>query len=151
MNNSLLLVECVTDSTFKTNTMRIQVKDFMSTSVQTAVLKNTVEEIRSLMNREGIHAIPIVRYDKQLPKVDVIIQGIVTVSDLSQEIDDKKSAEQIMTAKVHVIHKDSSARAAAQMMLKHKVHHLVVMDEGKIIGMVSSLDFAKLVAEHTLE
>jgi signal-transduction protein with cAMP-binding, CBS, and nucleotidyltransferase domain len=31
------------------------------------------------------------------------------------------------------------------------VHHVVVMDDGEIIGMLSSLDFVKLIAEHALE
>ncbi|WP_417201408.1 CBS domain-containing protein [Bizionia sp.] len=36
-------------------------------------------------------------------------------------------------------------------MLRHDVHHMVVMDEGNIVGMISSLDFVKLVAEYSLE
>ncbi len=129
--------------------MRIQVKDFMSTPVTTAVGENRVREIRSLMKRKGIHAIPIIRYSKKLPDIEVTLRGIVTGTDLNKEIDDNSSVEEIMTPNVHIIHKHSSAQAAAKMMLKHKVHHIVVMDEGKIIGMISSLDFVKLVAEHS--
>lgn len=131
--------------------MRIQVKDFMSTPVTTAVGKNTVREIRSLMKRENIHAIPIIRYSKQLPDAKITIRGIVTGTDLSDEIEGSTPIEEIMTSNVHIIHKDSSAQSAAKMMLKHKVHHLVVMDEGKITGMISSLDFVELVAGHTLD
>ena len=131
--------------------MRIQVKDFMSTPVTTAVGENKIREVKSLMKRKGIHAIPIIQYSKKLPDAEVTIRGIVTGTDLSKEHDDSASVTEIMTSNVHVIHKNSSAKAAANMMLKHKVHHIVVMDEGKIIGMISSLDFVKLVAEHTLE
>jgi CBS domain-containing protein len=130
--------------------MRIQVKDFMSSPVTTATEKNTIREIRVLMKRQGIHAIPIVRYAKQFPDYKVTIQGIVTATDLNKEIDGNMTAEEVMTPNVHIIHQDSSAKAAAQMMLKRKVHHLVVMDEGKISGMISSLDFVKLVAEYSL-
>jgi len=131
--------------------MRIQVKDFMSSPVITAVGEKRVKEIRSLMKRKGIHAIPIIRYSKKLPSVEITIRGIVTVTDLSDKVDNKTRIEDIMTSNVHIIHKNSSAQSAAKMMLKHKVHHIVVMDEGEIVGMVSSLDFARLVAEHTLE
>ncbi len=130
--------------------MRIQVKDFMSSPVATAVGKNTVKEIRALMKRKRIHAVPIIRYSKKLPDIEVMIRGIITGSDLNKDIDGKAVAEDIMTSNIHVIHMNSSAQAAAKMMLKHKVHHLVVMDEGKIIGMISSLDFVKLVAKHSL-
>jgi CBS domain-containing protein len=49
-----------------------------------------------------------------------------------------------------VIHIDSSVQAAAKMMLRHRVHHIVVMDDGRIEGIISSLDFVKLVAEQAL-
>ncbi len=130
--------------------MRIQVQDFMSSPVSTAVGKKRVHEVRALMKRKGIHALPIIQYSKKLPEAEVTIQGIVTTTDLSESIDDKSIVEDVMTPNVHIIHKHSSAQSAAKMMLKHKVHHLVVMDEGKIAGMISSLDFVKLVAEHSL-
>ena len=137
--------------TSKSHIMRIQVKDFMSAPVTTAVGKNTVKDVRELMQRKGIHAIPIIRYTKQLPNPEVMIRGIVTATDLSNNLDENTPVENIMTSNVHVIHKDSSAQAAAKMMLKHKVHHIVAMEDGKIIGMLSSLDFVTLVAEHTLD
>ena len=131
--------------------MRIQVQDFMSAPVKTTVGKTKIGEIRELMKYKRIHALPVVQYTKKLPEADVTIKGIVTVTDLSENTDDSLMAEDIMTSKVHIIHRHSSAQSAAKMMLKRKVHHLVVMDEGKIVGMVSSLDFVKLVAEHVLD
>ena len=131
--------------------MRIQVQDFMSAPVITTIEKKRVGEIRELMKSQGIHALPVIEYSKKLPEVDITIKGIITGTDLSENVDDKLFVEDIMTPKVYIIHKHSSAQAAAKMMLKRKVHHLVVMDEGKIVGMVSSLDFVKLVAEHSLD
>ena len=130
--------------------MRIQVKDFMSSPVVTVVGESSVQEIRTLMTRNEIHSVPIIQHIKQLPVVETTIRGIVTATDIGKEIGGETLAVDVMTSNVHVIHKDSSARSAAKMMLKHNVHHLVVMDNGKILGMISSLDFVKLVAEHTL-
>lgn len=131
--------------------MRIQVKDFMSAPVITAVGKNKVKEVRELMERKGIHAIPIIEYSKKLPAHDTRIEGIITATDLNHKVGNKTPIKDLMTSKVHIVHPDSSAKAAAKMMLKHKVHHLVVMNDGKIVGMISSLDFVSLVAEHALE
>ena len=130
--------------------MRIQVKDFMSAPVVTAIGEKKVSEIRALMERKNIHALPIISYSKKFPATEIRIRGIITTTDLSKKVKSKSSVEDIMTSKVHVIHKNSSAAAAAAMMLKHNVHHLVVMEDGKIIGMVSSTDFVKLVAQHEL-
>lgn len=131
--------------------MRIQVKDFMSSPVTTAVGENTVHEIRDMMTKEGISAIPIVAYAKDASTAAMTIRGIVTASDISKDVHVGAPIENIMsTSNVHVLHTDSSAQAAAKMMLRHKVHHMVVMEDGKIVGMISSIDFVKLVAEHAL-
>ena len=131
--------------------MRIQVKDFMSAPVTTAVGEISVREIRLIMKDKGIHAIPIISYSKDTPQVEMTIRGIITVTDINQEMHDSAIVEDVMTSSnVHVVHTNSSAQAAAKMMLRHEVHHMVVMDDGKIKGMISSLDFVKLVAEHSL-
>ena len=132
--------------------MRIQVKDFMSAPVTTATGQNSIGEIRALMEDKGIHAIPIISHSKDTPDDEMTIQGIVTATDIGKEVDNKTTMEDIMSSSsVHVVHTTSNAQAAAKMMLRHEVHHMVVMDDGKIKGMISSLDFVKLVAEYSLE
>lgn len=132
--------------------MRIQVKDFMSAPVTAAMMDENVLEIRTLMKEKGIHAIPIVSYANDKLKVEETIKGIITATDISEEISDDATVEDVMTSSnVHVVHVDSSAKSAAKMMLKHNVHHIVAMEDGEIKGMISSLDFVKLVAEHSLE
>ena len=131
--------------------MRVQVKSFMSSPVLTAVASNTVAEIRSKMQDKGIHAIPIVDMVSELPNQEVLIKGIVTATDLNSNLTEETKVEDLMSSVVHVIHQDSSAKSAAKMMLKHNVHHLVVMHEGKITGMISAIDFVKLVEEHGVD
>lgn len=128
--------------------MKIQAKDFMTTSVIAAEGESKIGEIRAIMKREGIHAIPIVHNSDG----NIMVQGIVTSSDLCCQVDDSLSVEQAVTlTKVHVLATNTSAKSAAEMMLKHKVHHLVVMENGKLVGMISSLDFVKIVAVNTPE
>jgi len=131
--------------------MRIQVKDFMSAPVTTAMEEDNVLEIRILMKEKGIHAIPIVSYSNDTLKVEMTIQGIITATDINKKVSEDTTVADIMTcSNIHIVHQDSSAKAAAKMMLRHKVHHIIVMHEGEIKGMISSLDFVKLVAGHSL-
>ncbi len=131
--------------------MRIQVKDFMSAPVTTAMEEFDVVEIRTLMKEKGIHAIPIVSYSNDTLKVEMTIQGIITATDINKKVNEDTIVADIMTSSnIHIVHPDSSAKAASKMMLRHKVHHIIVMHEGEITGMISSLDFVKLVAEHSL-
>jgi CBS domain-containing protein len=131
--------------------MRILVKDFMSSPVVTATGDSSVREIRALMKAKGIHAIPITSNPMDTTK-EMIIRGIVTTSDISKDVHRDAVMENVMTdSNVQVIHVDATAEAAAKMMLRHKVHHIVVMDDGKIKGMISALDFVKIVAEYDLQ
>jgi|AVFP01.1.fsa_nt_gi CBS domain-containing protein len=132
--------------------MRIQVKDFMSAPVTAVMTDENIKEIRTLMKEKGIHAIPVVAYANDGLKIEETIKGIITATDISEEVNDDAKVEEVMTAtNVYVVHVDASAMSAAKMMLKHNVHHIVAMDDGEIKGMISSLDFVKLVAEHRLE
>lgn len=132
--------------------MRIQVKDFMSAPVTVAMMDENILEIRTLMKEKGIHAIPIVSCTNDTIKAEETIKGIITSTDICEEVSDDASIEDVMTSSiVHVVHVDSSAKSAAKTMLNKNVHHMVAMDDGEIKGIVSSLDFVKLVAEHSLE
>lgn len=128
--------------------MKIQVKDFMTSPVTVAEGNISVGEIRTLMQEKDIHAIPLVY------TVDngVEIRGIITATDFCCKMEDSHPVEEEMRlTRVYVVPSKTSAKSAAEMMLKHHVHHLVVMDDGKIVGMISSQDFVKLVAAHTLD
>ena len=128
--------------------MNIQVKDFMVSPVCNALENATVGDLRKTMKGKNIKAMPIVELVNKLPKMERVIKGIVTASDMGSKIKDKTPITEVMESMVHVVHKHASAKAAAKMMIKHKVHHLVVMDDGEIIGMVSSFDFVKLVEKY---
>jgi CBS domain-containing protein len=130
--------------------MKIQVKDFMAGPVFNAAENATVGEVRKLMKNKKINSVPVVELKNRLPELERVIKGIVTASDLSSKVKNKTKITEVMSSKVHVIHKNSSAKSAAKMMLKHKVHHLLVMDDGDIIGMISSMDFVKLVKNYDL-
>ena len=129
----------------------MQVKDFMSSPVTSAIGENSVEEIRALMKEKGINAIPIVSYATDTGDAKQTIRGIVTATDVNMEIHNDALIKDIMAeSNVHVVHSSSSAKAAANMMLRHHIHHIVVMDDGEITGMISAFDFVKLVAENSL-
>ncbi len=81
------------------------------------------------------------------------LAGIITKSDMVRHEftgNDPAytNAWEIATPKVTTIAPSAPIKEAAQIMLDENVHHLVVIDESKrVIGMVSSFDFVKKVAE----
>ena len=52
-----------------------------------------------------------------------------------------------MPREVRTVARYAAPAVAAQLMRKHRIHHLVVTDEQKIVGVLSSYDLLQLVEE----
>lgn len=114
----------------------MNVHEIMSSPVVVTRKGSQLKHTRDLFARKGINAIPVLAEDG-------VIQGIISAADVAKAHNDETLVEEIMTDKVHVVMKNNRVQDAAKTMLKHGVHHLVVMEEGEVIGMVSSLDIIK--------
>jgi CBS domain-containing protein len=123
--------------------MSTLVKTFMHQPVACLALPSNVGSARDLMKQKNCHAIPLVDV---MEEDQVQVQGIVTSTDLVGVFDDTVSIRQVMTTPVQIVGPDDTAQAAAQQMVEHDTHHLLVMEGDRIVGMVSSLDFVGLVS-----
>ncbi len=121
------------------------VEDFMIFPVVTVTEQSDIKFVRELMERKQVSAILVVR-----PTDDKIeLKGIVTSSDLRGVKDEMAEVEVFMSRVVECISKTTTAKEAAQRMEEKGMHHLVVMENDKIVGMLSSMDFVKLVVQYT--
>ncbi len=78
--------------------------------------------------------------------------GIITELDILKNHTnlDKVKAKEIMSSKITTISPMAPLERATQLMAEKKIHHLYVtseLDEDKIIGVISSSDIIKLMAE----
>jgi CBS domain-containing protein len=96
--------------------------------------------LKEMFSRKNINAVPVLKEDGN-------IAGIISSTDLISCHDESTKVEDLMTPKVHICVKESRVKDAARVMTKHGVHHLVVMEDGKIIGMISSMDVVKVYSE----
>ena len=53
-----------------------------------------------------------------------------------------------MTTKVYTVPMYSDVYIAARVMRNHKINHLIVTDEKKIVGVLSAHDLLRLVEDH---
>ena len=118
--------------------MNVKIADVMAKRVISAEPHHTVEHVRGLMQRNRIHAVPVVGPDKEL-------LGIITSADLASELKSGTPVRQIMTEDVLTVPAYNDASVAARIMRKHKIHHIVVTHEKQVVGMISSFDLLKLV------
>ena len=121
--------------------MNIKVKDLMVKSVITTMPHKTIGHANSIMTKNKIKSVPVV--DK-----DMGIKGIITATDLLEELSESTPISKVMTTKVYTIPAYSNINIAARMMRNHNINHLVVSDEQKIVGVLSAHDLLKLVEDH---
>jgi CBS domain-containing protein len=62
-------------------------------------------------------------------------------------VDTETTVADLMSPVVHSIPEGMSAKACARKMLEHRVHRLLVTEDGELKGIVTSFDLLQLVAE----
>lgn len=118
--------------------MNVKIADLMAKRVITAQRHHNVEHLRGLMARNRIHAVPIVGNDREA-------LGIVTSADLARKVKGESPVTRVMSNHVVCVPAYNDVSVAARIMRKHKIHHVVVTHEKKVVGMISSFDLLKLV------
>jgi CBS domain-containing protein len=120
--------------------MNVKIRDLMAEQVITAQRHHTVEHVRGLMERNRIHALPVVD-----PTGEPV--GIVTSTDLAADLRNGTPVSHLMTERVYKVPAYNDAHVAARMMRNHRIHHLVVTHEQKVVGIVSAFDLLRLVED----
>jgi len=121
--------------------MNTKVAELMSATVVTAEPHQSVEHIRQLLDRNKISSVPVV--DSAGEPV-----GIISATDLAHDLKAGSPISHIMTEKVYVVPKYEDVSIAARVMRNHKIHHIVVTHEKKVVGILSAFDLLKLVEDH---
>ncbi|NND07000.1 MAG: CBS domain-containing protein [Saprospiraceae bacterium] len=121
--------------------MNVKVSDIMIQNVVTSVKHKSVGHIRQIMNDQGIHSLPIVSPNNE-------VEGIVTSQDFLEDHSQETPVSQIMTKSVYTVPLYSDVYIAARIMRNHHIHHLVVTDDKKVVGVLSSFDLLSLVEDH---
>jgi CBS domain-containing protein len=124
--------------------MALKIDDLMAKNVITAQPHHTVDHVRGLMRKHRILAVPVVSPDEEPV-------GIVTSSDLLKDLNGATPISHLMTGKVYKVPAYNDVSIAARMMRRHRIHHVVVTHEKKLVGIVSSFDLLQLVEDHRFE
>jgi CBS domain-containing protein len=115
------------------------VDELMSRDVTTLHVNDVVGPVRDLMQDSHIHAAPV------LDDSGAVV-GIVTSSDLIEEWSPQMGVLSVMSPDVATVSPHTSAADAARLMVDHRVHHLVVVQHGALVGILSSFDVMRHLA-----
>ncbi len=121
----------------------VLVRDIMSKDVRVVRLDSSVKEVVATMNKFDIGSIIVVQGDRPV--------GIITERDILRRVVEPclapeiLTARQVMTSPVVSIRETASLDEVAGLMAKKKVKKLPVMNEEKLVGIVTFTDIVTKV------
>jgi CBS domain-containing protein len=120
----------------------MKVREIMtSEGLATATLDTTLAEIAERMRDENVGAIPIVDDDDKLCGIitdrDIVVRAVAEGEDPGE-----CTAEEILSGQLHTINPEAELEEVADLMARHQIRRLPVVEEEVVIGMVSLGDLA---------
>lgn len=116
-----------------------KIRDIMTDDVECCTLLDNVYEVAVKMKELNVGAIPIVDNEKLVGMItdrDIVLRGIAEKNPPSSKV------EKIMSNELITISPEATSREAARLMAEHQIRRLPVVEDGKLIGIVSLGDFA---------
>jgi CBS domain-containing protein len=116
-----------------------KIRDIMTDDVECCSLLDNVYEVAVKMKELNVGAIPIVDQGKLVGMItdrDIVLRCIAEKHPASSKVED------IMSSDLITISVDANSKEAVQLMAKHQIRRLPVVEGGKLIGIVSLGDFA---------
>jgi CBS domain-containing protein len=123
--------------------MRVSIETIMTSAVVCAKPDYSVHDLMQIMDKDDVRCIPIIGDDGRCV-------GVVSGSDLVRwHKIRKRSSEvpvsQILSDPVVAVAPKLNVMEAVKLMVEKNVHHLIVVEEGQMIGIVSVMDVLKQV------
>ncbi len=125
------------------NAKTITIKDVMTKSVISVDASMTINETAKMMEDAKVGAVIIM--EKNFPI------GIVTDRDFAVKVaahayEISTPIKQIMSSPLLSINSDESVRNAADLMFERGVRKLPVLEDDKVVGMITATDIVNLLA-----
>lgn len=124
--------------------------DIMSSPVETCALNATVKEIARQMTGKKVGAILVCDENQQL--AGIITERDLITKSLARETDDCRSATaaEVMTAKPFSMTPGTYMYEATSFMVSRQISYLPVLDQQKLVGIVTQRDLLKYRSQKSL-
>lgn len=121
------------------------VKDVMSKKIIVGYVPGTVEEALNILAKNNVSGIPV------LKKGTKKVVGVVTRVDIFKKADEDQLA-MVMNEKFYSIREDEDVKEAADLLYKHRIHGLPVLnDKDELVGIISPTDLLKILIDLKIE
>ena len=118
-----------------------QVREIMVRNVITIDYDKTAKDVALLLTEKEISSLVVVKDDNPI--------GLVTERDLARKVSvtDRKSADvplsEIMSYKFRWVEPTTPIEDAVQKMINNNIRRLLVLDQGKLVGIITETDLAR--------
>lgn len=119
----------------------MQVRQLMSPAVVTITPEESASLAARLLTRHNLGSLPVCTYEGELVGI-VTDRDIVTRCIAADQDPHRVTVRDIMTRELTVIAPGEDAKQAAKRMARSQIRRLPVVEEGKVLGMVSLGDLA---------
>ena len=121
--------------------VNVTVGELMTPEPMTVTEHETASHAADLMRRHKVSALPVVGAGGEP-------LGIVTASDMLDEGAEATTVGSFMSTPAYTVASSEGPHVAARIMRNHHLHHVVVVDHHRVVGMVSTYDLLALVEDH---
>jgi len=142
-------------------------RDLMTTPVITIGEKDTVAQTARLMLDRDVSALPVLDGAERLvgilthadfglsPKFRPLVDNVYSLlgatttpehlAETARHVGDKYVRD-VMRRNVISVRLDDGVEHVARLMMRYQIHRLPVLDNGKLVGIITRHDFLKLIA-----
>lgn len=125
-----------------TGVLRTPLRDVMIVNPQATAPETSIAAAAQQMREQAVSSLLIT--------ANGALRGIVTDRDMTgrvvaQSLDTSLPVSEVMTRDLRTVTPETLAFEAMLLMAELKVHHLPVLEEGKVVGVVAGADIARLL------
>ncbi len=119
----------------------MRVREWMSPDPVTVAPSTSVDEARHLLDTYGVRHLPVVDHGRVVGMIsdrDVRLahRALATAPADREQVD----VAAVMSTPVHVVDADAEIEQAARLMLSRRISALPVLDNGELVGLVTTTD-----------
>ena len=120
----------------------MEIKDLMNPSVVTIEPTSSAALAARLIQRHNVGALPVCGEDRRLRGMvtdrDIVLRCVAAEEDPAQTL-----VRDIMTRSCATISPHEDCRAATRLMAAQQIRRLPVVEEGKLVGIITLADLAR--------
>ena len=142
-------------------------RDLMTSPVITIREDATVSDAAKLMLEKDVSALPVLNNSNKLvgilthsdfglsPKFRPLVENVYSLlgttttpehlEETAHQVGNKR-VQDVMRRNIITVQQDASIENLARLMMRSQIHRLPVVDDGKLVGIVTRHDFLKLIA-----